>query len=244
MDEFFELPGRTRENVTIVDHGQETHIRDVGLEVDGRNLERLKKKLGLMSRPGNVVIFSGSLPPGITPEDFRQLVTMVIAAGARVAVDTSGKALEQVAGLALWLIKPNVQELAELAGRELATLPEQLLAAQEQTTYAETVLFTHGADGAFLFNARGSLYARVAVPRDRVVSTVGCGDALLAAFVAASARGDKDRAALREAVACASASACTNGPAEFDPAVVNDLRGRVEVTDLPTDLTTVTLAGK
>jgi fructose-1-phosphate kinase PfkB-like protein len=50
--------------------------------------------------------------------------------GARVVVDTSGEALRQLKGGEAFLIKPNVHELQELAGRELEDDDEQVEAAQ------------------------------------------------------------------------------------------------------------------
>jgi len=121
QDEFFNLPGRTRENVTIVDRhsGIETHIRAAGLAVPAEQLARLTKKLRLLAADGSMLVFSGSLPPGIAPRQFVELVTSCQAAGALVAVDTSGDALAELAGRPLWIVKPNAVELPLLAGREL-----------------------------------------------------------------------------------------------------------------------------
>lgn len=235
VDEFFVLPGRTRENVTIVDPhaGQETHIRDVGLTVDATNLNRLRKKLDLMGREGSIVIFSGSLPPGVTPLDFQGLVRTCLDTGARVAVDTSGAALHAMTGLPLWLVKPNLAELSELTGRAAQTVTEQLDAACELAATVNTVLLTRGAEGAYLVVEGKVYHGRAALDQARVVSTVGCGDALLATYVAGAVRGLKPPAALRDALACASASACTAAPAEFDADVMDELRATVEVEALP-----------
>ncbi|MFQ6049219.1 MAG: 1-phosphofructokinase family hexose kinase, partial [Phycisphaerae bacterium] len=119
--QFLAVDGATRENVTIVDPTarQETHIRDVGFVVSQRELTRLKKKLHLICRPTSLVIFSGSMPPGIGAEQFVELVQLCLHAQAKVAVDTSGPALQAVARLSLWLVKPNVAELAEIVGQPI-----------------------------------------------------------------------------------------------------------------------------
>jgi len=234
-DEFFALPGRTRENVTITDRRtrQETHIRDVGLAVDPRSLDRLMRKLSLMSRPGNVVVFSGSLPPGIDAEDFDRMVTGCIEAGAHVAVDTSGPALRTMAGKSLWLVKPNAPELAELAGRELADLDEQLATARALTADVRHVLLTRGGEGAYLLTGALAVHARADVDPALLRNTVGCGDALLGAFVGATCRGLSARDALVEAIAVATASACHVAVAAFEPDLVAELREKVQLTDLP-----------
>jgi len=233
-DEFFLLPGRTRENVTITDRetGQETHIRDAGLKVERRYLDRLAKKLSLLSRPLCVVIFSGSLPPGAGPEDLVRLVDVCTAAGARVAVDTSGEAIRAMVGKQLWLVKPNATELEHLVGRKLGDLRQQLLAGRELASHVRVVLLTRGGEGACLLTPDLALHGRVSIGPERLRNTVGCGDVLLGAFVAGTWRGLDVRQAFVEAVACASASACSLGTAEFDPDVVEELRSKVQVTEL------------
>ena len=233
-DEFFPLPGNTRENVTITDRrtGQETHIRDVGLEVAPRHLSRLAKKLRLLAADGGILIFSGSLPPGIGPADFSDLVAACQAAGARVAVDTSGDALAAMAGRRLWLVKPNGVELPLLAGREARGLDEQLAAARGLTDRVDNVVFTIGADGAYLFTRALALHAWVDVAAGSIRNTVGCGDALLGAFVAGVWRGREVGRAFRDAVACATASAMTITPGEFDAETFSQLQAKVEMTEL------------
>jgi 1-phosphofructokinase len=233
-DQFFTLPGRTRENVTIADLAthQETHIRDRGLEIPRRALDRLDKKLKLLARSDSIVIFSGSLPPGIGADDFHDLVSHCIGAGARVAVDTGGEALRAMASLPLWLIKPNGAELSKLVGRPLQDAVEQVQAARELAARVTNVLLTRGGEGAYLVTADLALHARVPVPADRVCNTVGCGDALLGAFVAGVWRAQSPREALARAVALATAAACTLGPAEFDPETLDQFRSQVEITEL------------
>ena len=235
LDEFFTLPGRTRENVTLADRAsrQETHIRDRGLEVPPAALDRLTKKLAMLAGDQGLVIFSGSLPPGVGPADFARLVDACIAAGARVAVDTSGPALRAVADRPLWLVKPNAAELADLVGRELHDMPQRIHAAKELNQTIHTVLLTCGARGAVLFAPGIALHAMVDVPPPlRVANTVGCGDVLLGAFVAAVWQGRPLDDALVRAVAAAAASACTVSPAEFDDETLRQLRDNVRLTEV------------
>ncbi len=233
-DELFPLPGRTRENVTITDpvSGTDTHIRDVGLEVPPRSLERLRKKLHLLAARESIIAFSGSLPPGVSPEVFADLVDSCTAAGARVSVDTTGAALRAMAGRRLWLIKPNALELATLAGRDLQTLDEQIAAARALTAHCEIVIFTRGAHGAYLFRKDLALHAYVEVAPTRVVNTVGCGDSLLAGFMAGTWREQPIRQIFTEAVACATASAFTFSPADFDTDEFFALQEKVVLTEL------------
>ena len=235
LDEFFTLPGRTRENVTLADRAshQETHIRDRGLEIPPAAMERLTKKLAMLAGDEGLVIFSGSLPPGVGPADLTRLVDACIAAGARVAVDTSGEALAALADRPIWVVKPNAAELAELVGRELGDTPQRIQAAKDLSRTIQTVLLTCGGRGAYLVAPGIAVHAVVDVPPPlRVANTVGCGDVLLGAFVAAVWQGQPLDDALVDAVATATASACTVSPAEFDDETRQQLRGKVRVTKI------------
>jgi 1-phosphofructokinase family hexose kinase len=129
-EDFVSLPGWTRENITLIDTvaGQETHIRDAGLAITSEAMFALSGKLRSMVTDSSTVVFSGSLPPGVSPAAHAGLIDLCIQAGARVAVDTSGPALAELADRPLWLVKPNAEELVQLVGRPLAGLDDQLAA--------------------------------------------------------------------------------------------------------------------
>ena len=85
-------------------------------------------------------------------------------------------------------MKPNVHELAELTGQVPRTLGEVIDAAHEvRNRGAGTVLASLGGDGAALVDGDGALWGHA--PVDRVVSTVGAGDAMLAGYL--SCRGSR-----------------------------------------------------
>jgi 1-phosphofructokinase family hexose kinase len=234
-DQFFPLSGRTRENITLVDRSDntETHIRDVGLEVSQRDLDRLTSKLKLLSGEGTHVLFCGSTPPGVSAEAFAALVDACVETGAHVAVDTSGDALRAMRGRELWLLKPNAKELADLVGRELPEPAEQFAAAREVVGDVENVILTRGGEGASLFTRRLECHARVAVRAEDVQNTVGCGDVLLGVFVACRREGMDLRPSLARAVAAATASACHEATAKFDPQLVDELQEKVVIEGIP-----------
>ncbi len=232
--ELFEGRGATRENITLVDPraGTETHIRDEGFSLTDDDLARLEKKLRILAAPETPVAFAGSLPPGMTPDAFAALIEACRAKGARVAVDTSGPGLEAVRDRALWLVKPNLEELAHLAGRPVEDEAGALESARALRPRVEEVIVTLGAEGAILVTEAGAWAARPHPPAGAVVNTVGCGDALLAGFLRARVQGQKDADALAWGVACGTAAARCIRAGEVDPDVVELERKGVAVTVL------------
>jgi 1-phosphofructokinase len=151
----------------------------------------------------------------------------IVAAGIRLAADTSGPALRLAVHAGAALVKPNRDELAEAVGRELPTLDEVVQAAHELRSWgAGAVLASLGADGAVLVDDDGVVVG--SAPVDRPRSAVGAGDALLAGFLAAGAKGTE---ALTEALAWAAAAVSLPGSRMPRPADLRRHRVRIHPPD-------------
>ena len=154
--------------------------------------ELMERVLGLASTaatgaPGWFVL-AGSLPPGVDPGFYCELATLVTAAGARVALDTSGEALRRAVKAEPQVLKPNVHELEALVGTPLSSRAAIVAAARGLLKgETELVVVSMGADGA-LFVERGRVVA-AQPPRVAVRTTVGAGDAMLSGIVSGRLRG-------------------------------------------------------
>ncbi|TWP46780.1 1-phosphofructokinase [Lentzea tibetensis] len=197
------IAGSTRSNIAIVEpDGTTTKINEPGPELSPRELTALEHRVTALAQSAEWVVFSGSLPPG-APFDFYARVIRRLG-DTRIAVDTSGGALVAACVPRTDLIKPNREELAELAGRPLNTLDE--IADFCAGLPVATVLVSLGADGALLVQHGKAWHATG--PAVEVRSTVGAGDAMLAGFLHAGARGPD---ALRIAVAYGTAAVALEG---------------------------------
>jgi 1-phosphofructokinase len=221
----------TRECITLADaaRGLETHIRDEGSEIPEGDQERLLRQLLALAGPGVWLVFSGSLPPGFAVERFRGLLVAVTERGAEVMLDSSGAALEVVRRVPLRLIKPNREELAALAGREVRTETEIVEAALAVRGAADALLVSAGAGGCYLVEGSGALHGYMAALPRPVTNTVGCGDALLAGFLAARRRGLAAAECLRLAVATATSACFQVHAGAIDAAEIESLARRVTV---------------
>ncbi len=189
---FEAVDGQVRTNVSLLEpDGTVTKVNEPGTELSKEDRERL---LGMaLKAGGELIAASGSLPPGMASDFYAELVDR---ATVPVAVDTSGAALKAVVGARPRLVKPNLDELAELVGRRPQTLADVVEAADAvRAEGAEAVLVSLGADGALLVDGNGPVHGESVV--DCPKNTVGAGDALLAGFLAGG---------LAEALAYASAA--------------------------------------
>jgi 1-phosphofructokinase len=243
MCRFVEVGGKTRENVTIIDPERrvETHLRDRGFAVTPAEAELLRTKLSHDLRPADMVILSGSLCEGLASDYLGGLIDLCNHAGARVALDSSGDALRQVlvTGRRVWLLKPNMEELRAIIGREVPNAATAVRdAARELLPHASLILASRGAAGAVLVQAApGGQEAPAALSGRAIVQTaavrsVGCGDFLLAGFVADILAGHTPDAALRGALALATARAFCRDPDGLNISKIRVGAGDVELMTL------------
>jgi 1-phosphofructokinase len=246
-----------RTNVALTEPGGvTTKINEPGPVLAEDAQEALISLLLERSRGASWVVLAGSLPPGV-PADFYATVTRRLRnadAGAgvpKIAVDSSGAPLAAaVAGDATAaasgkpdLLKPNAEELAELAAaagfssvstaEELEADPYAAAAAAAAVVRSGVgaVLATLGSKGAVLVTADGAWLATH--PPVTAVSTVGAGDSSLAGYLLAASQGAAPADCLRQAVAHGAAAASL--PGSTVPAVHQTTPDAVTITALRKD---------
>ena len=210
-----------RENVTAVEpDGTVTKLNAPGPRLSPAEAEALVEATVEAARGADWVALCGALPPGAPEDLYAGLVAKLRAAGVRVAVDTSGSALEVSVDACPDLVKPNAQELGEAVGYPMRTLGDVLEGALRFLDRGVgQVLVSLGGDGAVSVSDAVALRAWTPpiVPR----STVGAGDAALAGFLAA---GGAMPEALRAAVAWGAAAVQLPGTGMPGPGTSRSIR--------------------
>ncbi|NBE54492.1 1-phosphofructokinase [Streptomyces boluensis] len=217
-----DVAGQTRSNISVAEpDGTLTKINAAGPELSAAESELLLATVRNRSLGADWIACCGSLPRGLRPSWYAELVARAHAAGARIALDTSGPALLAALREHPDVVKPNAEELSEAVGRPLATVGDAVKAAEElREQGARAVLASLGADGQLLVEDSGTYFASAHV--DAVRSNVGAGDSSLAGFLIAGGSGPE---ALASAVAHGAAAVRLPGsvmptPADLDPSAV------------------------
>jgi len=230
-DCFVDIPGRTRTGVKIVDQvqGQTTDINFPGLAPRAADLDALERVLRDLIDQCDWFVLSGRLPPGVSQAIYGEWIRALRGAGKKTVLDTSGDALRLGVAEAPAMIKPNLAELSELAGRELQADTEILEVARGLLAEGiQHVVVSMGERGA-LFVSHGGAVSAVP-PRIEVTSTAGAGDALVAGTIAGLLSGLPLPGVARLATAFA-AGALTQVSHGLPPAeVVENLARQVVVT--------------
>lgn len=230
----------TRANLEIIARdGTVTEILEPGGDVTYGEVERLLavcRDIFAESSEGSQVALSGSLPPGAPPDFYAELTRLAHVYGCRVLLDSSGEAFRYGLAANPDLVKPNRAEASCFAGRPVLSAGDALEVATGMTTAgARHVAVSLGHDGIVF---RGDTEATTLVshpPPVKVRSTVGCGDAALAGFAVAHARGLDHADTLRLAVACGTANCIAESPGLVDPREVERLLHQVWVQQLAID---------
>ena len=229
---FDHVADATRINVMIYEtsNARRTRLYLQGPRVDATALASLRTRLQQI-HAGNLVVFGGSLPPGVPDEIYHDLVSELRARGVRSIVDTSGAALEKALPARPLLIKPNVAEVEEILGRKVGDDVDVLTAALElRARGPENVVISQGAAGAVGVGVSGAWKAFA--PRVTARSTVGAGDSMVAGLAIAFNEGSGLREGLRLGSAAGAATAMVAGTQLCDPRSVTTILDQVRIEPL------------
>ena len=203
----------TRENVTVREEssGRQFRFCMPGPEVSCEEWRSALDTLAQWHPAPRFVVASGSLPPGVPADGFAQVARTVNDRGSKLVLDTSGLALANGVTPGVYLVKPNLRELAELAGVKIADEEHVRTAARSivERGWSEVVVVSLGAGGALMVTATDC--QRIITPIVPVRSRVGAGDSMVAGIVLALARDWPLAAAVRFGVAAGAAAVMQPG---------------------------------
>lgn len=231
--DFLHTPGQTRTNITILDrkHDTTTTLNEPGPETDAHHVQSLLQRLKKQLKEGDWLVIGGSIPPGMTPHFYGEVITLASGLGVRCILDADGEPLMHGIAAKPYLVKPNRSEVARLLGR-IPRSKEPLLDAAEQIhdTGVEVVVLSQGIQGAIMVSNEGAW--RAYAPAVPAISSVGSGDAMVAGLVQVLSQGGSLEKALSVGAAAGAAAALTPGTQPCRQADVLRLLPRVQVHPL------------
>lgn len=228
---FVQIPEETRTNYKIMEqNGTLTELNTSGVPVSRTAVLQLLEILEQRVSHGDLVILSGSIPPGVPTDIYRTMTELVHRQGGLVFLDADGELLRQGIQAKPELIKPNREEAFRLLAAE--DLPAAG-AALTQTGIA-CVLLSDGSRGAYLFEKsqrESCLYAPALPVTPR--SVVGAGDSMLAAWAYGMEKGFSAKETFRYALAVSAATVETEGTTPADKEAVERLLPMVFTKTIP-----------
>ena len=228
----FRVAGETRLNATLLQKHPPTQyeVASQGPEIPAKVLSDLDECF-LAGCASGYGILTGSIPPGVPDDHYQRLVERIQGQGGRAVVDAHGDLLQKAIEAQPYLVRVNNYVLEMTTRQRLDDIEAVARAARElQQRGIGKLCVSLGARGAVLLDEANSYHCTA--PRVRVLSTVGCGDALLGGLIAADLRGDQPTEMLRLGVICGSATAAHPGTLLFTPDEVEQPDYDLELTVL------------
>jgi 1-phosphofructokinase len=166
---------------------------------------------------GDVWVFAGRAPRGISPQRLKRWILKLESRGVRCVVDTSGPFLASALTAKPSFLKVNLHEMGEALGRRFLSLDafwEILPSLQKMGLYYGAV--TDGSNGAVVWEGAEVVEAHPPRLKETQSCVVGAGDAFLAGYLKAW----REKWTLRDRVCWAVAAGATVaecGIGGFDP---------------------------
>jgi 6-phosphofructokinase 2 len=208
-----EVEGMTRENLTVFEETSDRQFRFgmPGPALQEQEWQRCLDVLSTVEPRPDYLVASGSLPPGVPVDFYARVAHCIKESGCRLIVDTSDDELRAAAEAGVYLLKPNMRELGQLAGHQIEGEDEQVDVAREivRREQAQAVVVSLGAAGAVLVSEGKT--TRLRAPTVRIRSKIGAGDSMVAGIVWSLAQGWDLVEAARYGVAAGSAAVMTPG---------------------------------
>lgn len=238
--DFIWVDGETRTNTKVFEHtGEVTELNEPGPDISPQKLSELLEKLEKYAGKDTLFILAGSIPNGVDSHIYEKMIRLLHAKGAKVLLDADGKLFRQALEAGPDIIKPNRAELEEYMGIDYRASDVELrdTARRLMEKGIDTVAVSMGRSGAMLVHRDhegkgntqdGSVYEvkSPALPV-KAHSTVGAGDAMVAALAYSFDRQLNSEETMRLCMATSAGAVTTVGTKPPSRELVDELAKQV-----------------
>lgn len=231
--DFVVVDGETRINTKIAEaDGDVTELNEAGPKIASEEQRKLMEQLMQYAKEGTWFVLSGSVPAGVPKTIYGDIIRKVHEKGAKVFLDADGELFSQSLAAKPDVIKPNRVELEKYIGAQHSLNEEELINIGNSLLEQGigTVIISLGHEGA-LFLTRGQVLKCPPVSVE-VHSTVGAGDALVAAFTYGMHEGEDFVSCAKLGIATSAGAVATEGTKPPTRQMVEELVRLVEPEEL------------
>lgn len=226
-NDFVEINGNCRENVKVIDGDKLTEINEKGPCVSEDDIDRLIDKIKKHISKNDILVISGSVCLGVNNDIYLKIIEIVNSCGGKAILDADNDLFKLGIKAKPYAIKPNTLELCKYFGVEetddISALKENCLKLIDMGT--NEVLLSMGSKGA-LYVDRNTCFKVEPLNID-VKSTVGAGDAMVAALALCINKSIDVEEKIKMAVAFGSGACLSKGTEPPSVEIINDLKQKV-----------------
>lgn len=231
--DFIWVEGETRTNTKVFEeNGMVTELNEPGPMVINSQIEGLMEKLDGYAKEDSLFVLSGSIPNGVDKNIYQRIIRLVHQKNAKVLLDADGELFHQALHAVPDMIKPNRAELEEYAGIDYRAPDETLLeiAGGLLKKGITTVAVSMGKRGAMFL--KEDYKVRCPGLSVKAHSTVGAGDAMVAAMAYAWDKGFNNEETVRTCIAASAGAVTTIGTKPPSKELVETLKAQVIIEAL------------
>lgn len=228
--DFIWVEGETRTNTKVFEKsGGVTELNEPGPVINEVQVEELIQKICEHTDKETLVVLAGSIPAGVDKNIYAAITESVHEKGGSVLMDADGELFRNALKASPDIIKPNQVELEEYIGADYRLSMGELKALAEkfQNNGIKTVAISMGKGGAMI--VRDKFVARCPALSVKAHSTVGAGDAMVAALAYSWDKKLGDEETVRLCMATSAGAVTTVGTKPPARAVVDELIPQVEM---------------
>lgn len=226
--DFIWVEGETRTNTKVFEqNGEVTELNEPGPKISEEQIEQLIDKLMGYASEDTLFILSGSIPGTVDKNIYARIIRLVHEKKSQVLLDADGELFRKGLAAGPDIIKPNRVELEEYAGYDYRASKEELfaLAREFKEKGIKTIAVSMGGSGAlFVHEEYEAASPALSV---KAHSTVGAGDAMVAALAYAWNEKLGDDETVRLCMATAAGAVTTIGTKPPKRALVDELMQQV-----------------
>lgn len=233
QSDFVEVEGETRTNTKVVEpNGIVTELNEPGPVISEEKLKELMDKLIRYAGEDTLFILAGSVPSGVPKTIYKRIIEEVHKKGAKVFLDADGALFVNALKARPDIIKPNRTELEEFVKADYKLSETELVAIGKAFVEQgiKTVAISMGSEGA-LFVTKGKVLKCPGISI-KVHSTVGAGDAMVAALSYGTNQNLSFEKCVKLGIATSAGAVTTIGTKPPKRDVVDELVNQVTIIEL------------
>ncbi len=233
--EFIEVQGELRVNMKVRDNstGKITEINDKGYGIEEKDLASLFGLLRKYVTEADFFVFTGSLPPGVSEEVYRDMILEASRHGKRSVLDAEGIPLIRGIEASPYMVKVNRYEIERTFGTRISGFEEACAVCREINRMGvQIACVTLGEKGAVISDGTVFYAAKPPENMGEIINTVGAGDAFIGGMCRECSAGGSVAQMLESGIAAASARITGTGTPFLSLSAYESLRGRIRAEKL------------
>ena len=228
---FIDISAPNRVCFTILEPDRTTVINEPGPVISQDELLQFWNVLKESQLP-DVVLLSGSAPPGIPDNFYADVIRYYKGFDLPVFLDTSAGYLAEGIRAEPFFVKPNESEFRELINLKEGSFEELVVAAQQFINYGvQNMAISFGERGLVYVTGDGGPFYIPAL-KIKAVNPIASGDAFMAGMIYSMTNGGDMEYSLKFATAAAAMNAVNSVPSFSNPEDIKDWALKVEKYNL------------